>query len=290
MMLSNLSLWLPGIIILLAAIASALKDFLFSQPKTRREKIFGLALFVFLVLGGLCSFWLTFSSNEQAKNIEQQNQQIIRQNNVLNQQLSETKEELAQTKIELYKRTGELVAKSGKIEQLNDFILSSVTGGESYCYLLPMFDDMSGRQRFFLTHEGKYPVYDIQVRIINISMLGQLPFDKLLPKGNISKENWQRMVRKRDLWQEFHVLRNQAEILFALATLTPGTGFFINGHQLPEGAEKQEYLVDIFARNGKVSQEIRYVKEKGSWKISMRVVVSGHEGKGRVVLEWPNQQ
>jgi len=119
-------------------------------------------------------------------------------------------------------------------------------------------------------------------------MLAQLPFGKLLPKGDIPKEEWGRIVKERDLWQEFNALKGQAEILFNLATLTPGTGFFIAGRQLPEGAEKQEYLVQIFARNGKISQDIKHEKVKGSWKTSMRVTMIGHDGKSRVVREWPN--
>ena len=286
-MASNLSSWIPSIIILLAAIGTALKDLLFGEQKDQRRKIFNVLLFLFLVLGAFCSFWLTYSADNQSKNIEGLNHQIVKQNNDLKSQLLETKGELTATKNELYKRTDELVMKSGKIEQLNDFILSSVTGGDSYCYILPMLDDMSGKERFLLTHKGKYPIYDIQVRIVDQTMLSQLPFDRVIPKGNMPKDEWDKIAKRRDLWREFNILKSKAETLVALATLTPGTGFFIEGRQIPEDAEKQEYLVEIFARNGKISQTIKHVKVKGQWKTSMRVTKTDNEGKGiRVVEEW----
>lgn len=288
---SNLSQWIPSIIILLAAIGSALKDLLFNEQKNRRQKIFSVVLFGFLFLGALCSLWLTYSSDQQSKNIESLNRQIVGQNDDLKHQLSETKTDLSITREALYKRTDELVAKNGRIEELNNFILSSVTGGDSYCYLLPMLDEISGTERFILKHEGKYPVYDIQVRIIDQTMLAQLPFDKLYPKGSISKDEWEKITKKRDLWREFNILNSQAETLVDLATLTPGTTFFIEGPRIQESAQKQEYLIDIFARNGKISQVIKHMKVSGRWKTSMRVTLTGNEGKGaRVVQEWLNPE
>lgn len=286
-MSSNWAAWIPAFIVLLAAIASAFKDILLKELKNRRQRIVSALLIGFLFLGSLCSFWLTNKSGQQSQSIEGLNRQIIVQNEGLKRQLSETKTDLALTRAELSKRNDQLMAKSSKIEELNAFTLSSVTGGDSYCYLLPMLDEMSGKERFLLKHEGKYPVYDVQVRIIDQTMLTQLPFDKLLPKGDIPKVEWEKLLKKRDLWQESNILRSQAETLVTLATLTPGTGFFIEGRKIPEDAVKQEYLVQIFARNGKISQVIKHMKVGGHWKTSMRVTLTGTGDKSdRVVQEW----
>lgn len=287
---SGFNQWIPSIIILLAAIGSALKDLLLNGEKNRRQKFFSIILFLFLFLAAFCSFFQAYDSDQQSKNIATVNRQIVTQNEELQNQLSETKTALFTTRNELTKRTDEIVDKSNKIEELNDFILSSVTGGDSYCYLLPMLDEMSGVDRFILKHEGKYPVYDIQIRILDKTMLAQLPFEDLFTKESVSKEEWEKITKKRDLWKDYNVLKSQAEKLVSLATLTPGAGFIIEGKPLPESAETQEYLINIFARNGEISQVIKHVKVSGKWETSMRVTLMINNSKdgARVVQEWLN--
>jgi len=66
----------------------------------------------------------------------------------------------------------ELGGKNDKIEELNKFILSSITGGDSYCFfqvgsLSP--DNSTGL--LVLNHKGQYPIHDIQVRIADMQKL-----------------------------------------------------------------------------------------------------------------------
>lgn len=59
-------------------------------------------------------------------------------------------------------------------------ILDSVTGGDSYCYINPLTES-SGWTTFMLMPMGDYPVYDISVKVLNLTKLTKLPFDKIKP-------------------------------------------------------------------------------------------------------------
>jgi hypothetical protein len=272
-MISVLSSWIPLIIIFLAAIGSGLKDFKFGHQENRRQRVYSILLLTFLILGAFCSFWLTHTSDEQSKKIEQLNRQIVQQNKDLNRELLITKGELARTKAELYKRTDDLLTKSGKIEQLNDFILSSITGGDSYCYVRSSLD-MSGFVNFSLEHIGKFPLHNVGVVIHDLAKRSELAKVVGLPvQGSLTRVQLDELQKERDLIGEsLSLLEKDVIFRHNWPSFPPGSiiiPFFRT--KLPVNNEEQQYLVKISASNGTTTQPIRLRKIKGEWKTSTRV-------------------
>jgi len=101
-----------------------------------------IALGAFLVVAG--SFWATLRENRD-------------------------KIQFANERAEFEK---ELRAKSEEIAKLNIFIKESITGGDSYCYIY--FGDAGNNMITpIIHHEGKYPLYDITIRLIDMDLWGE---------------------------------------------------------------------------------------------------------------------
>ena len=58
---------------------------------------------------------------------------------------------------------------------LSEELMAYTTGGDSYCYIWPMFDEMSQWLTMMLRHEGKYPLYDVELQIQDITANTRLP-------------------------------------------------------------------------------------------------------------------
>ena len=165
-------------------------------------------------------------------------------------------------------------------------ILGSVTGGDSYSYIMPLVDQSSGWTTFMLMHDGDYPVYDISVTILDLTKMETLPFDKVFPKGDMIKEDWEALMMKRDLLGEFLRLREKATFRLELSILTPGTAHQFARFQLPKENDEQRYLVSIFSRGGKFNQTLIHRRINGQWRNSMRISRdSGSDNKSIVLQE-----
>lgn len=248
-MTSNLTAWIPAFIILLAAIASALKDILLGELKDRQQKVVSVVLFSLLFLGALCSFLLTNRSSQQSQNIEGLNRQILAQNDDLRRQLDETKRDLSLKGTELSKRTDQLVAKSAKIEELNAFILSSMTGGDSFCYLeLTAFGPSAAVP--IVAAEGEHPLYDVSVRIADLRKFEQ---------ERESSEKWS----YEKLMFMYRVLQ--------VGNLRPPMARTFDPVPIPPGTDTIRYNVFITARNGSFTEFLRLKRVGTEWKRAMRV-------------------
>jgi len=76
----------------------------------------------------------------------------------------------------------ELTTKNDKVQELNSFILSSITGGDSFCYVeIGSIAQTNDRGHLTVIHQGKYPLYDVHVRIVDLDK-----FDKI--KDHLSLE------------------------------------------------------------------------------------------------------
>src|SRR5262245_49338891 len=75
--------------------------------------------------------------------------------------------EKAQSAIQRAQFESELRAKSDEIAELNRTIAKSITGGDSYCYLR-LANLHSQGALLNLIHQGKYPLYDISIRIVDL--------------------------------------------------------------------------------------------------------------------------
>jgi len=158
-------------------------------------------------------------------------------------------------------------------EQANfeNTILSSVTGGDSFCFVLPLIDESSGRTTFLLQHEGNYPIYDISITVTDETKMGGLPFSRIFPIGDLTMEEWKKLKNNRDLQGEFLSLREKAINRFELSILTPNTGYEISRFQLAKELNEQKYHVQIFTRGGKFNQAIKMRRINGLWEQSFQV-------------------
>jgi len=164
-------------------------------------------------------------------------------------------------------------------------ILGSVTGGDSYCYILPIMDENSGRTTFMLMHNGNYPVYDISITIIDETKMESLPFDKLVPKGDMTEEEWEALIQERDIYAEFMRKRENATSIFELSILTRGTSHALARFQIPNEFQEQKYIVQIFSRNGMFNQTILCRRVNSVWRYSFRVTKDSVIGEKTIVLK-----
>jgi hypothetical protein len=164
-------------------------------------------------------------------------------------------------------------------------ILGSVTGGDSYCYILPLIDESSGRTTFMLMHDGEYPVYNIYLTISDETKMATLPFNKLIPIGDMKKEEWETLNQERDVYAEFMQLRSTAISKFELPILTKGIGHTLVRFQIPKELNDQKYFVQIFSRNGIFNQEILCRRIDGLWRNSFRITTKSLTNNKTIILK-----
>ena len=167
----------------------------------------------------------------------------------------------------------ELRSKNEEIARLNERTAASVTGGDSWCYLAPLRPDLvvngvkvrSGTGfELMLFHQGQYPLYDVGIRIedsnrvvravLEAQQRGQLPFaTSAEAEANI----------------------RSGVLTLNVGNLAPSTGLTIGPIEFADG-DSQTYRVSIMARNGSISELVRWERVAGDWKMAFRVVRDGH--------------
>ena len=75
---------------------------------------------------------------------------------------------------------------------VNKELVSLLTGGDSYCYLLPGFNVAGdaarrGHADIEVLHSGKYPLYDVRIRVVDLQKFRQIIGDSS-PPGPITAE------------------------------------------------------------------------------------------------------
>jgi hypothetical protein len=137
--------------------------------------------------------------------------------------------------------------RSDEIAELNRTIAASVTGGDSFCYLaLSLGDEAANSPLLAVVHQGNYPLYDVQIRVVDLEK-----FD--LIKDHLTLE-----------------AMTQTETVLNMGNLSPNQAAMIGTWQLPN-ADQQRYNIFIHARNGFVTQMIRLRRVEGRWKSATKV-------------------
>jgi len=145
--------------------------------------------------------------------------------------------------------------RSDEIAALNRQIAASVTGGDSFCYVQVSSPDDAGvnTATLMLLHQGEYPLYNVDVRIVNLQDFRQA--------SN----------------QERYMMQNLSETI-RVGDLIPGSAVPIKYEQLSTGDE-QDFNVFINARNGFFTQLLRRRRVDGNWKVATRVMKSPTDGR-----------
>ncbi|MGD0627079.1 MAG: hypothetical protein ABSB32_20525 [Thermodesulfobacteriota bacterium] len=168
--------------------------------------------------------------------------------------------------IEQSKAQKELNKKNEEIARLNQQIASSVTGGESFCYItFPLSDERNNYSSLiFVTNEGQFPVYDVSLRIVDLDRIDLI--DQKRP-GTITFE---------DVWSTNVFTKT-------VGNLGPSQSQMLGNWTLPK-VDKARYNIFIAARNGFVTEFVRLARVEGKWKAAYKVEAS-HGRKPGILLE-----
>jgi len=141
---------------------------------------------------------------------------------------------------------------AGKIEAASAESTALMTGGDSYCYVsLHNMETMTNRGLLAVRHHGSHPLYDVRISIVDIDELERLASNaSSLPLDAATKT-------------------------VELATVYATGLSALKGWSLGDGPSPRRYNLEIRARNGAWSQQIRVVKLADRWVTATKVYRDG---------------
>ena len=213
---------------------------------------------------------------------------------------------LLQSKTEEVAKIAQEIARLAKTNaNLNKEIAGSLTGGDSFCYLMPIpsFTE-ADTLALNLHHFGKYPMYDVHIEIwddtINENVdLGKI-FEKHFGYGQKKytvEEYLSRSKEKRDeeskknavLNKEIMEIINRAKLIDkSIGTITLDVnrqGVTIYIFNLPPDRDHQEFSAHIHARNGYFLQKIKFKVVDGRWQMNSTLLKSISEKENVLLRE-----
>ncbi len=128
----------------------------------------------------------------------------------------------------------------GQLTQTALELTSYATGGDSYCYF-SIGAHEGGKSSWAAVHEGKYPLYNVHARIVDLDL--------------------------------FHKTNDplKADRVLTIGDMAPGQAVMLMSMDLGAG-EKKDFNVFFSARNGLVTQLIRFRRVNGQWTQAIRVL------------------
>jgi hypothetical protein len=192
---------------------------------------------------------------------------------------------------EISNKQEQILNLSTKNADLSNEITKLVTGGDSFCYLLPFPDQMNDRQGFMVFHEGKYPLYDVVIEIEYRFLLEKLPLKKLYDEiaESQKKDVAEGRPKKRDLFEVIDVIQNKAIKRYQIGTVFPSIG--VNLERIPIPAvNEMNFFIKIYSRNGYFTQNISEKKIGNIWRSSWRVMKNEVNGEFKIIKEQINAE
>ncbi|MDT4952105.1 MAG: hypothetical protein QOJ02_243 [Acidobacteriota bacterium] len=129
-----------------------------------------------------------------------------------------------------------------ELKQQGEVASRLATGGDSFGYLSVFGSNAS--PGLMLAHKGDYPLYDVQIRIVDLDVLDkiaqsskQITFENLAP----------------------------SETVHNVGNLNPNQSILIGRINLPTDKDEKGFNVFIMARNGQISQPLRFRRVNGVW-------------------------
>jgi hypothetical protein len=212
---------------------------------------------------------------------------------------------LLQSKTEEVAKLSQEIAELAKTNaNLNKDIAGSLTGGDSFCYLMPVpsFTE-ANTLAFNLNHSGKYPMYDVHIEIwddtINENVdLGAI-FEKHFgyQKKYTVEEYLSHSKEKRDeeskknavMNNEIMEIINRARLIDkSIGTITHDVnrqGITLYIFNLPPDRDHQEFSAHIHARNGYFHQKIKFKVVDGRWRMNSTLEKSISEKENILLRE-----
>ena len=212
----------------------------------------------------------------------------------------------------LQSKTEEVAKLSQEIKELaktnanlNKEITGSLTGGDSFCYLMPVpsFTE-ANTLAFNLNHLGKYPMYDVHIEIwddtinenVDLGAIFEKHFGYRQKKYTVeeylshSKEKRDEESKKNAVMnKEIMEIINRAKLVDkSIGTITLDVnrqGVTIYIFNLPSDRDHQEFSAHIHARNGYFYQKIKFKFVDGRWRMNSTVVKSISEKENILLRE-----
>ena len=152
-------------------------------------------------------------------------------------------------------------SKRGEIAEINKQLASSVPGGVSFAYILPtFFDPTHNAPMFTLVHQGEYALYDLTVRILDIS-----PFDTIVGQANSYSD------------------KVKEEVQFSVSNIAPTQKSMLTTVELGTGPLRWNLFFS--ARTGHFTQLLRVRRVGNEWKTALKVIRTRSPSKHEVLLE-----
>lgn len=140
--------------------------------------------------------------------------------------------------------------KNNEIITLQDQQIRAVTGGDSYPYVMPTFSG-DGKVTMLLMNQGKYPLYDVQVTIVD----GDL-FAALVKSSN-------------DVSRDIRAIQSQSQQVYKIGNLGEHQSSSFRGFDLDSKTGARNFTMYLLARNGQVNEwmSLRWVKDH--WSVAV---------------------
>ena len=246
----------PHILIFLGVILTAIGEVLREKKRIPR-----IILFLGIGIAGIGALWSAFQDRESQRGIIELQREIIESQG----EIVDSQRKIVESQRKSIDSQRELIESQGEI-------IDNITGGDSYCYV-EMRSDPHGVMNFSLEHVGEYILYDLTVEIFDATKIQALAKEMEGFGHGLSEEEWNRFVKEHDVIEDYLNLKEKSRIYRqSWPSLPPGSiAIPIYKVTLPDNKEEQRYLVKIYARNGIITQPIKFLKVNGKWEMSMRV-------------------
>jgi hypothetical protein len=159
--------------------------------------------------------------------------------------------ETAEAQRQLAESNAKLSSSIQKAAEIAQEAIGASTGGESFCYLASPWRSDDGRPQIFVfAQQGKSPLYDVQVMVLNLQF-----YDP------------SKMKRGKE-----------SHLPFKIGDLPVGSSWPLWGADIPFNKakmERQDYEINYTARNGWWTQDILWQKVGDRWLTATRVFREG---------------
>jgi hypothetical protein len=153
---------------------------------------------------------------------------------------------------ENWRLSGEIAKKSDEIAELNKKIVSHVTGGGSFCYVVMRYDNGDPDHLYLsLLHKGEFPIFDVIVQLTDVDHRKQMFQEQ--PGHDVEAS-----------MKAMHTI--------PIGTVPPGEVEKIFWKVDVAGRDSRRFTILLQARNGYVDQRLALRKVGNEWKSAIRAI------------------
>jgi hypothetical protein len=149
-----------------------------------------------------------------------------------------------------------------------DTITNQLTGGDSYSYIQFGFPVGSDNQILvWLANDGDYPLYDVQIRMVDLYKFHNLQWEVPMPVEEIKK----------------------AETLTTFGVIGPHTIAELGSIKTPAELDAYGFNIWIHTRYKEFVQEARFKRFGGRWRLAHRLFEQTDQGKKLIFEKISNE-